>query len=131
GLRETEDRLHRVLDRVDEAGRALRRSLEADVEPHRRVERRLLVDEQVLEIVRERLEIVVAREVLLLLRPAGDGLDDTADQLLDPLFTLGSADLPAEVLGDDNVGRLLRPEPGDLDVALLEDDLSFLGSDDG
>ena len=33
-----EDRLHRVLDREDEAGRALRLLLEADVEPDRRVE---------------------------------------------------------------------------------------------
>ena len=37
----------------------------------------------------------------------------------------------AEVLGDDDVGGLLRPEPGDLDVALLEDDLALLVADDG
>ena len=44
--------------------------LEADVEPHGAVERRLLVDEQVLEVVAERLQIVFAREVLLAARPA-------------------------------------------------------------
>ena len=68
-LRQAEDRLHRVLHRVDEAGRALRRLLEADVEPHRRVERRLLVDEQVLQVVAERLQVLVGREVLLLRAP--------------------------------------------------------------
>ena len=54
GLGEREDRLHRVVDRVDEAGRALRRLLEAAVEPHGAVERGLLLDEQMLQIVAER-----------------------------------------------------------------------------
>ena len=43
--------------------------LEADVEPHRAVERGLLIDEQVLQVVAERLQVVFAREVLLLARP--------------------------------------------------------------
>ena len=42
-----EDRLHRVLDGEDEAGATLRRLLEADVEPHRRVERGHLVQQDV------------------------------------------------------------------------------------
>ena len=45
-----EDRLHRVLDREDEAGRALRVLLEADVEPDRRVEGRHLVEQDVGEL---------------------------------------------------------------------------------
>ena len=48
GLGEAEDRLHRVVDAVDEAGRALRLRLAADVEPDGRVEGHLLLDEQVL-----------------------------------------------------------------------------------
>ncbi len=43
----------------------------------------------------------------------------------------GRADRPAEVLRDDDVGGLLRPELRDLDVALLEDDLALLVADDG
>src|SRR5262249_22366889 len=41
------DRLHRVLDRVDEAGAGLRPGIvrQADVEPDRAVERRLLMEE--------------------------------------------------------------------------------------
>ena len=51
GLGQAEDRIHRVLHGVDEAGRALRVRLDADVEPDRAVERGLLVDEQVLQVV--------------------------------------------------------------------------------
>ena len=42
----------------------------------------------------------------------------------------GVADLAAEVLRHHDVGGLLRPEPGDLDVALLEDELPLLVADD-
>src|SRR5207253_11008999 len=48
-----EDGVHRVLDREDEAGRALRLLFEADVEPHRGVEGSELVDEDRLELVLE------------------------------------------------------------------------------
>ena len=104
--------------------------LEADVEPDRAVERRLLIDEQVLQVVAERLQIVVAREVLLLLRPVGNRVDDAADELLDAALALGRADRAAEILGNDDVGRLLRPEPRDFDVALLEDNRTLLIADD-
>src|SRR6185436_4363893 len=73
----------------------------------------------------------VGREVLLLLGPAGNRVDDAADELLDAALALGRADLAAEILRDDDVGRLLRPELRDLDVALLEDDFALLGTDDG
>ena len=91
GLGQAEDRVHRVLHGVDEARRALRVRLDADVEPDRAVERRLLVDEQVLQVVRERLQIVLAGEVALLARPAGDRVDDAADQLLDAALALRRA----------------------------------------
>src|SRR4029079_6727310 len=93
--------------------------------------RRLLIDEQVLQVVAERLEIVFAGEVLLPPRPHRDGVDDAADQLLDAALALRRADGAAEVLRDDDVGRLLRPEFRDLDVALLEYDVPLLVADDG
>ena len=68
---------------------------------------------------------------LLGARPLRDRVDDAADELLDAALALGRADLAAEVLRDDDVGRLLRPEPRDLDVALLEHDLAALVADDG
>ena len=78
-----EDRVHRVLDREDEAGRALRLLLEADVEPHRRVERGELVDEDRLQLVLERLRLVLGREVAAVASPGADRADDAADHLLD------------------------------------------------
>ncbi len=60
----------------------------------------------------------------------GDRVDDAADELLDAALALGRADLAAEILGDDDVGGLLRPEARDLDVALLEDHLTFFIADD-
>jgi hypothetical protein len=50
---------------------------------------------------------------------------------LTELSRSGVAHLPAEVLRDDDVGGLLRPELGNLDVALFEDDLALLVADDG
>ena len=63
--------------------------------------------------------------------PAGDRVDDAADELLDRVLALGRADVAAEVLRDDDVGRLLRPGLRHLDAALLEDDLALLVADDG
>ena len=44
--------------------------LEPDVEPDRAVERSLLIDEQVLQVIAERQEVVFAREVVLPARPS-------------------------------------------------------------
>ncbi len=52
-LGQVHDRFHVVLDRVDEAGRALRLGLHADVEPDGRIEGHLLLDEQVRQFVAE------------------------------------------------------------------------------
>src|SRR4029077_6214263 len=84
-----EDGLHRVLDREDEAGAALRLLLEADVEPHRRVERGELVDEDELQLVLEGLRLLLAREVTALAPPRADGAHDAADHLLDAALAVG------------------------------------------
>ena len=59
GLGQVQDRGHRVIDGVDEARRALRLRLDTAVEPHRRVERRVLVQQQKREVVAKRLGVVV------------------------------------------------------------------------
>ncbi len=56
---------------------------DADVEPDRRVEAHLLVDEEVGQFGPESPEVLVRSEVVLRLRPAGDGVDDAVDQLAD------------------------------------------------
>ena len=52
-----------------------------------------------------------------------------ADELFDAALALGRADLSPEILGDDDVGGLLRPELRNLDVALLEHHLAALVAD--
>ena len=105
--------------------------LDADVEPDRRVEAHLLVEEQVGQLGLEGAEVLVRGEVVLRLRPGGDGVDDAVDQLADAGLALGRAQVAAEVLADDDVGGELAPEGRDLDVALLEDVDALLVADAG
>ena len=102
-----------------------------DVEPDRRVERHLLVDDQVRQLRLESGEVLVAREVVLGLRPGRDRVDDPVDELADAGLALRGAEVAAEVLADHDVGRELAPEVGDLDVLLLEDRLARFVGDPG
>jgi hypothetical protein len=77
-----------------------------------------------LQLVLERVAVLVGREVAALATPAGDRAGDAADHLLDRALALGRAELAAEVLLRDDVGRVLRPALRELDVALLERDRS-------
>ena len=104
----------------------LRRVGDADVEPHRRVERRLLIDEQVRELVGEDLGVLLRGEVSVLLAPAADRVDDAGDELADRGLALGRAERTTEVLLGDDVGGVLRPADGELNAALLEGVPAFL-----
>src|SRR6478672_1165850 len=115
-----EDRLHRVLDAEDEAGGALRRLLEADVEPDRRVEGRLLVEQDRGQLHLEGVGVLLGGEVAALAAPVGDRAGDPADHLFDRALALGAAELAAEVLLGDDVGRVLGPALRELDLTLLE-----------
>ncbi len=66
--------------------------------------------------------VLFGREVAPLATPAGDRPGNAADHLLDRALTLGRAELAAEVLLGDDVGRVLRPAARELDVLLLEGD---------
>jgi hypothetical protein len=117
-----EDRVHVVFDREDEArARLLGHTLDADVEPHRRVEGSVLMDHEVLQLVGERVAVGGAREVAALEAGASDGVDDAVDHLSNARLAFGRSELAAEVLRGDDVRRGLRPELGDLDALLLED----------
>ena len=115
-----EDRLHRVLDAEDEAGRALGLLFESDVEPDRRVEGCLLVEQDRGQLGLEGVGILVAREVAALATPSGDRSGHPADHLLDRGLALVASELAPEVFLGDDVRRVLRPGPGELDSALLE-----------
>src|SRR5207342_3721365 len=94
-----------VVDREDEAGRALRLRLEADVEPDGGVEGRVLVDEDRLELRLEGVGLFIGPEVAALAAPAADRVDDAADHLLDGALALGRRHAAPEVLLGDDVRR--------------------------
>ena len=78
------------------------------------------MDEQIFQVVTERPQVIIARKIFLVSSPLRDCIDDTADELLDAVLSARRLELPSEILGDDDVGRLLRPCLGNLDVSLFE-----------
>ena len=70
--------------------------------------------------ISKRVGVLLGGEVAALAPPVGDRPGDPADHLFDRALALGAADLPAEVLLGDDVGRVLGPALGELDPALLE-----------
>ena len=100
--------------------RALRPLLKADVEPDGRVEGRVLVEQQVLELGVERVGLVAVGEVAVLAAPRRDRVDDARDHLAHRALALRRSERPAEVLLRDDVRRRRRPEDRELHLALLE-----------
>ena len=88
-----------------------------------RVERRHLVQQDVGQLGLEGVGVGVGREVAALPSPLGDRAGDAADHLPHGVLARRGSRLPAEVLLGDDVGRVLRPRLGELDVSLLERDL--------
>src|SRR3982074_2365876 len=130
GLDQLEDRLHRVLNRVDEARRALLGAAgHADVEPHRAVARGVLGDQQEPQLLGPVLGVLVGGEVGALEAPLLQRLDHAVDELTDTGLTLWRAGPAAEVLLRDDVDGQLRPGAGNFDGLLLEDDLTLLACD--
>ena len=103
--------------------RALRALLEADVEPDRRVERRHLVQQDVGELGLEGVARPRRWRSSRAARPQPAIVPATRPIIcLTERSRVGRAELAAEVLLGDDVGRVLRPARGELDVALLEGD---------
>src|SRR4029453_724775 len=119
GLGEREDRVHRVAARVDEAGRALRLRLDADVEPDGRIERGDLVDQDRGELVVERVAVGGGAEVAALLAVPGDRPGDALDELPHGRFAFRGSYASMEILLDHDIRCCLRPRLGHLDVLLF------------
>src|SRR5581483_11612121 len=98
-LGQFEDRSHRILDRIDEARGALRLHFNTAVEPHWRVERHHLVQQQVHKLIMKDRGVLVAREISALFAPAGNRGRHTAYKLAYAGLTFGSAAFTVEVLG--------------------------------
>jgi hypothetical protein len=125
-----ENRLHRVVDAQDETRRALRMCLDADVEPHRAVEGRSLLHQQVGQLGRERIGVRRGRKIALPFAPRPDGAHDAPHELANAVLSLRAAERAAEVFRHDHTGGQLRPPARDLDVVLLEYDVAALPRDD-
>ena len=158
GLGEGEDGVERVLHGVDEAGRALRlavagdgeldragvlvpvpvlrvrirlQPIAADVEPDRRVECDLLVEEKMRKLGVERLGVLRGGEVAALDAPVADRLGHAGDQGADAGFALVGAVEAVEILRGDDVRRGHRPVGRNLNILLLEDGLALEVLNDG
>ena len=93
----------------------------ANVEPYRRIERRVLVDQDEGEFRPEVFSIFGRLEVPVLLSVIRDRIHDPVDKLTNAVLAPGRLELAVEVLACHDVGRCLRPARRDLDVALFED----------
>ena len=111
-------------------GRALRLGLHADVEPDRRIESHLLLDEQVGQLVAESVSRRVVGKIAALFAPGDDGVHHAADQLAHRIFALGRVGLAVEILRRHDVGGGLRPALGHFHAFLAEDGLALLVADE-
>ena len=154
GLRQIQNRFQRVAHGIDEAGRTLRAALAlpqrhdgigvfvpvptvtprlfyAHVEPHRRVEARLLGQHQVSQLIAEILRVGGCAEVVPGLSPVRYGVHHAMHQLGNAALPVRRTGLPVEVLADHDVGGRLRPIRRHIDIGLLEDDLALVVGDGG
>ena len=103
--------------REDEAGAALRALLEADVEPHGRVERRHLVQQDVGELGLEGVGVLARSRSSRPRGPSRRSCRRRGRSSAGPSARArASPELAAEVLLGDDVGRVLRPALRELDV---------------
>ncbi len=100
-------------------------AIAAHVEPYRRIEGRLLLQQQVGELVVEDGRVVVAAEVSALDAPVANGLGHAGHQLAHAGLALRRVERAVQIFAGDDVGRRHRPVLGDLDVLLLEDDAAL------
>ena len=109
--------------------------VEADVEPHRRVEGAVLVEAQPGQVVVEDLRLRLVREIPVLDAPVGDGAGHAVHQLPDgclapALGRVGAVrDVAIEIFRHRDLGRQLAPRLGHLDVLLLENRLADIIGD--
>src|SRR5581483_10330934 len=105
------------------------RLLHPDVKPDRRIEARLLRQHQVRQFGPEILGVRGAGEITVLQTPAGDGVHHTTDKLPHAVLALRSPDLSVKILARNDVRGRLRPVHRYLDIALLENNGTFIVAD--
>ena len=96
----------------------------AHVEPHRRIECPVLVEEQERQLIGEDLGVLLV-EISLGNTGSGDGLHNAANKLINASLALGGFKLPVEILADHDVGCGHRPAFGNAHALLFEDHFTF------
>ena len=158
--RQAHDGFHVILDGLDEAGAALGifvlggatlgfarlaivepvaaagifpdavLMVEADVEPHRRVECAVLIHAEPRQFIVENLAVRLA-EVAVLHAPVCNRAADAMNELADRHFPLGRVLFAVKIFGNDDLCREHRPRARHFDVFLFEDDFAGVVSDLG
>ena len=105
--------------------------IQADVEPHGRIERAVLMQAEPGELAIEAFAVFGAGEVAVFDAPIGDRAGDAVDELPDAVLALGRADFAVEVFADDDVRGQLAPERRNFAVGLLEEQLAVFAFDGG
>jgi hypothetical protein len=129
GFGQVHDRIHAVLHGVDEASGALRLGLHSHVEPHRRIESHLLLDQKMRQFIVESMLGFRVGEVAAFHAPADDRVSHAADQLAHRSLALGGVRLAVKIFRRDNVRRRLRPGLRHFHIFLPEDHLAFVVAD--
>jgi hypothetical protein len=101
-----------------------------DVEPHRRIERAVLVQAQPGQLVVKNLAVRLA-EITVRNAPIRNRPGDAVDELAHGGFALGGVLFAVKIFRDDDLGGEHRPGLGHLDVFLLENDLAGVVGDFG
>jgi hypothetical protein len=89
------------------------------------------MDQQVFEFGAVVVGRGLVRKVPVMHTPSGDGVGHAVDKLAHGAFAPGGAQLAAEILLHDHVGRGLAPSARHLDIALLEHDFAAVADDAG
>ena len=159
GGRQAHDIAHRIFDRLNKARRGLRIFIaalaghglvlllvpveimfragdaidikEADVEPHRRIERAVLIHAQPRQVVVKIFRVGFGGEIAILAAAVGDCAAYAVHKLLDGILAMPGCRVAVEILAHDNLGRQCAPRGRNLDILLLEYRLAALGRDLG
>src|SRR5262245_11158916 len=146
------DRFHVVIDALNKTGRALREFVrilrlldvhrfgvpapialraddavdveQADVEPHGRIERAMLMQAEPGQVTIESLGVVFAGKVAVGFSPVGDRARDAMNKLPHAALALRRAVFAIKILAHDDIGGQLRPERRNLSILWLEHQLA-------
>src|SRR5436853_1958104 len=100
-------------------------TIASHVEPHRRIERGSLVEQNVRQLIMKCVSIGSGSEIAAAETPIADGLNYAAYESAHTAFTIARTQCSVQIFAGDDVCRRHRPVFWDFDVLLLEDGLAL------